>query len=440
MDQFIEVDRSIKGSFFPFILCFVSSVSLAQQCPIGLDFNENEYKAQALPALQHYGLLPTSFSLKKYCPKPTTQLSFKTSAGWASAYYAMTILNARDQELTDPELITKGSFAPVYIYENLLDNNCERSTSIGKTLDALKSVGVPKFIDYPFYCPEGIIGKAGLERQKLSGYVKLFDRTSERKVEAIKRVLAKGNPVVVGLSVAPTLCSASDLWRPYESLSTQYDGHALCVLGYNDHLYGGSFEVVNSWGSAWGNKGFTNIKYSDLEKWVFSGYQLSHFGEYSDVQISIEGKLSHGALMGVKFLTEGKYTFKKSYPSGTAFGFDITNNFACYLFITYCNDSGDYGKLFPASGSESSILPYQDNCLSFPTRENHIRLDNQKGKESITFIFSRTELNSHELKKYTLQPNERPPDFSWEKDKIKMSTINYLSGPPIVIQIMLDHI
>ena len=37
------------------------------------------------------------------------------------------------------------------------------------------------------------------------------------------------------------------------------------MIGFGDNKYGGSVEVINSWGTKWGNEGFTRIKYEDYE-------------------------------------------------------------------------------------------------------------------------------------------------------------------------------
>ncbi|MEO0556197.1 MAG: hypothetical protein AAF149_23635, partial [Bacteroidota bacterium] len=87
--------------------------------------------------------LPTSFSLKKYCPKPTTQLSFKTSAGWASAYYGMTILEAKKRGLSDIKEITQNSFAPVFAYTSPTNNNPKlRNREFERCTDLIR--GIPK--------------------------------------------------------------------------------------------------------------------------------------------------------------------------------------------------------------------------------------------------------------------------------------------------------
>ncbi len=38
----------------------------------------------------------------------------------------------------------------------------------------------------------------------------------------------------------------------------------MCIVGYNDSIGGGSFEVMNSYGTKWGNKGFFWLSYKQL--------------------------------------------------------------------------------------------------------------------------------------------------------------------------------
>ena len=383
------------------ILFFAANVMVAQQCVTGLTFNRQKCKLEPKMVAQSKTTLPTSFSLKKYCPKPTTQLSFKTSAGWASAYYGMTILEARKRGLSDIKEITQNSFAPVFAYTSPTNNNCETEASLASILEVLKTKGTPKFMDYPYYCPRNDWGPGDTELTKLGGYVKIFDK-DDAKVDAIKKALASGNPVVVGLRAPPTFCNAEQAWRPYEEFSDSYDGQALCIVGYDDNLMGGSVEIVNSWGSRWGNNGFTRIRYTDLDPWVFSGYQLFIPETSVDREASINGRLSNGSPMEGELMQNNVYKFKKSYSSGTEFGFDASTNFSGYLYITYQSNKGEYVQLFPGV-SESSALPFVANRLLFPPEGKNIQLDNNSGSETICFIVSQVELSAEVLEKYTRQ-------------------------------------
>ena len=48
--------------------------------------------------------------------------------------------------------------------------------------------------------------------------------------------------------------------------ATKYSGHAMCIIGYNDAVNGGSFEIMNSRGKNSGKDGFYWISYDDMKK------------------------------------------------------------------------------------------------------------------------------------------------------------------------------
>ena len=40
----------------------------------------------------------------------------------------------------------------------------------------------------------------------------------------------------------------------------------MCIIGYNDAVNGGSFEIMNSWGKDSGKDGFYWVSYDDMKK------------------------------------------------------------------------------------------------------------------------------------------------------------------------------
>jgi C1A family cysteine protease len=68
--------------------------------------------------------------------------------------------------------------------------------------------------------------------------------------------------------------NAKDLWQPTESPNVSYNGHAMCVVGYDDNKYGGAFEIQNSWGTDWGNDGYIWINYNDFAAFVKAAYEI----------------------------------------------------------------------------------------------------------------------------------------------------------------------
>src|SRR5437868_6482065 len=67
---------------------------------------------------------------------------------------------------------------------------------------------------------------------------------------------------------------AKDVWKPTEEPLLSYGGHALCVVSYADNKYGGAVEIQNSWGTTWGNQGYTWIKYEDFARFTHYAFEF----------------------------------------------------------------------------------------------------------------------------------------------------------------------
>ncbi|MFN5911989.1 MAG: C1 family peptidase, partial [Bacteroidota bacterium] len=94
-------------------------------------------------------------------------------------------------------------------------------------------------------------------------------------VTNVKLALANGLIVSVGVNLTESFQAGSALnygvWAP-TSTEKSIGGHAMCVIGYDDSKYGGAFEVMNSWGTGYGENGFVWIKYNDFKKYVQEAY------------------------------------------------------------------------------------------------------------------------------------------------------------------------
>lgn len=100
-----------------------------------------------------------------------------------------------------------------------------------------------------------------------------------KDLDDMKSVLAQGLPFVVGISIYESFETAEvsqtgvvPLPYPQERL---LGGHAILCVGYNDTTR--RFELLNSWGEGWGDKGFFTVPYGYLidenladDRWVIS--------------------------------------------------------------------------------------------------------------------------------------------------------------------------
>jgi hypothetical protein len=225
--------------------------------------------------------LPGEVSLKKYCPTPGDQGQSGSVVGWAVAYHAMTIVNAIKNNWTDEQLISENTFSPSFLYELIRAHGCSGGARIEDALKVLIKYGVPKCSDFQnckFECYPEITEKdySLAAENKMENCFWLFgmDDFPEKKVMAIKQSLSEGIPVIVGMSIRDnfTEIKSDEVWNPNSGNTNYAGGTAFVIIGYDEDKFGGSVEIINSWGKDWANNGFTWIKYEDLGEFVKYGY------------------------------------------------------------------------------------------------------------------------------------------------------------------------
>lgn len=95
-------------------------------------------------------------------------------------------------------------------------------------------------------------------------------RDRQRVFEA-KKALMKGNPVLVELSTDGSLQNQIGT-RYLKSVNAGTTVNSLLLVGYDENEE--AFEIMSSWGSAWGNNGYILMKYDDFGKLAVNGYVL----------------------------------------------------------------------------------------------------------------------------------------------------------------------
>jgi len=379
----------------------------------GLLFDEKAYNSTPVKAnltRGDYTNIPSSFSLKQYCPKPGNQLQLHTSAAWAVTWGARTILDAKSRGLTDKTEITRNAFAPSFTYAlstQLEDKTCTQGTTLEKTLEIMKTMGTPRYVDFLEFCPKTIpeSTKTKAEESKITDYVRLFkdDDPDKTKLESVKRSLAEGLPVVIGMECPNSFHFAEEFWQPREQKEENLEGHAMCIIGYDDSKYGGAFEAMNSWGSSWGNDGFIWIRYEEFLEFVSTAYEIFIIGQDNESQAGFSGEISCKLLDGNDMsiiLTDvyGYYKTTMPYPSGTGFRIFIKNNQTAYVYVLGTDLTGTYFTLFPNSVDVSPILNYKGTSIALPGEKKYIRMDRTPGKDFLAILYSKEELDYIKIK------------------------------------------
>jgi hypothetical protein len=245
---------------------------------------------------------------------------------------------------------------------------------------------------------------ADAQRYPIADYVRLFSvrrgvpGTIQDRVLPVKKSLSEGKPVIIGMNLPESFFRAREVWRPTESPTRVHYGHAMCVVGYDDNKHGGAFEVLNSWGTGWGNDGFIWISYRDFAAFVDEAYEvienLAMYRDSSRFGASIEIQVFNDTRgMPVVYDRQGFYRTRWSYPSGTDFRFLMTNHYPAFVYAFAC-DTGYSGpsRIFPLPGV-SPVLDYSESTIAWPGEFNWIRLDDIVGTDYLVVLYAKEPLD-----------------------------------------------
>ena len=422
-------------------LLFGSFVFSQNQRSTGLLFDDEAYKKTPLKArnvaFQDVVTEFTSASLKQFVPTVMDQGGYGTCVGWASAYYGRTILEARLTNTTGIEAITKSSFSPVFTYLNAhVDNdyNCQGGAFIGKAMETMVNKGVPHYEDFNVMCetsiPESILDKA--KDYKIKDFTRIFgpDEYEDFKVDGVKRSLLNGNPVIIGFKVENAFYSAKTVYEP-DNLGTE-GGHAMCVIGFDDDKYGGSFELVNSWGSSWGNEGFMWVRYKDFAKFTRYAFEMIPMKSQPKVKTTLGGEIEFvlrdktpmKVVKGIgdykssvygfqKVVIEddeesiGDYATEESYPINTKYRMIAKVNQPSYVYAFGLDSDNEFSPLFPHKKSISSYINSDKSQVTLPFapkgKRAYAQLSKNVEKEYTVVVFSLEKLDLDEVEKQLIE-------------------------------------
>lgn len=386
------------------LLLLSPGVILGQQkYTLGLKFNDFEYNKipKRYFSVRGSRTMPQSYSLKQYCPKPLTQLNLKSSAGWAAGYAALSILKAQEDGRQGSAVMEK-VYAPSYPYYMALKDaglGVDDEIELSRVLKALEKYGTPTYRQLPSRQINAVSDEIRYQAQlnRISEYARLYDKHDTRltKLTAIKATLNENLPVIVSMHTPKSFFYAKDFWQPREQFSDDLPGHALTVIGYDDTKNGGAFEVMNSWGTDWGNNGFMWIRYDDFIEFVEGAYDVYVIpGGSSGIELggSIEMNLVEGNTpMEIEQLSPGYYKIAHSYPSGTTFTIQIKNESPAFIYVFASDLTGGIYPFFPPNYTSAAL----SKATSFyvPDANTPTIIDDTKGTDYLCVLFSKEDLD-----------------------------------------------
>lgn len=337
------------------------SVSSLAQFATGGNLNPQEYKkAQVYEGLDETkNDLPEQVSLLAHAPDRKNQGEQGSCVAWSSAYAARSIL----ESVSTGQNPNNTTFSPSFMYNQIGLDGCQGSYII-RAMQNLTNVGAVAFTEFPYNdkdCttqPDGsLVSKA--QQYKMLGFTRLSgdEGTTEINVHAIKEHLAKDVPVVIGMMVGGSFMHdmmGQDVWHPTEDDRNKvgFGGHAMCVIGYDDRKEGGAFQIMNSWGNEWGNKGIAWVKYNDFKDFVREAYGLNPMpksGTAIAQNLSCSIGLVNEQKQYIQLTRSNQNVFKTNSPIAklSKFKIEVKNNNPCYIYVVGKETDGSSYVLFP---------------------------------------------------------------------------------------------
>lgn len=317
--------------------------------------------------------LLTSYSLEAYLPEIGNQGDLGSCVGWATTYYAFTMVKRIEHGKDYPV------FSPLSTYNRYCYMDKKPALQGGAhfipCLNLLVKKGSPTVNDYNL--PYGAMDADKTTYQdRLNGYEELQTNNAEQ----IKNAIIQNRPVVIGIkvqknslgySLSPNFLTSQGVIEMDAFLQSNRSGlHAMVIVAYNDTLDGGSFKLVNSYGKEWGDKGFCWIRYRDIgylsdafalipgESHAEKAKEIKPLFKTQQITLYNAGKkpcyLAYGFEQGGEISIHGWYIIE----AGKELNLNIANRTTNELHYAIMNDKGMVNASQSKNGRTFSINRY----------------------------------------------------------------------------------
>lgn len=395
--------------------------------PEGPDEGYDELPIKAKLTNESYRAVDTKASLEKYAPSASTQGQYGTCTAWAAGYCGRTILEAQRHGWDSQATIDDNAFSPGFIYRVTTPKTSCNGAFVSDCIKNIKTLGIPKLSDYSEDCPQTAIPKSiykKAEAYKMTGYATLWNTsnpsTPKERVQAVKKSINEGNPVVIAMYVPNSFCySKGPTWikkstdKAVGDQGHAHGRHAMCIIGYDDDQDGGAFRVQNSWSAAWADKGYIWVKYEDAAEFIYQAVEMFKMPsvakkeDKNQLAGSLKLKEDTGQEMTASLKGNSYYQMNKAYRSGTRFRIYLNNDQAAYVYAIGSDNSNKIYQVFPHKKGVSPALNYSKNSVPIPSEDQHIRMDGNVGTDYLCVIYSKLPLNLDDIKKSISKQSSR---------------------------------
>lgn len=339
----------------------------------GLLFDETNYNnTKSWEPSEKFGFsstLPSKISYREYTPQVLSQGKTATCVGYAVGYAQLSTQQNLKMGVTNEVHKIFRAMDPNFLYgflslQNKNDQWCQQGTSMGAAMEILYQKGSKPMLWYPWLKCNSTQTFNEFTLALASNYTIDDYFRVPREGNFIENVkLALYNKLIVSTGVNLTESFESGATVKYGNWSPNYNekiigGHAMCVIGYDDYRNGGSFEVMNSWGTDFGDNGYIWINYKDFNLLANQAYVIGIKGisnnrcsmgdckdSYSRYRFD-NGDIYEGVVTNGKIDVFGSLIFNSGdfyvgqFQNGRKHGYGLfySNKSGHYYKVTYSQD------------------------------------------------------------------------------------------------------
>ncbi len=206
--------------------------------------------------------LAADVDLSPFFPTPGDQGMIGSCTGWAVAYACKSYHENIEREwgVGNNEHI----FSPSFIY-NQINGGTDGGAPIESAINVVIQKGCASLSAMPYTQNLTTQPSRDAYSEALQYKAKSFARVDYNNLDAVKEVLSRGNPVIIGMMIYDNFYNYTG-GVINDTGGALLGGHAMCVVGYDDNKK--AFKVINSWTTYWGEGGYGWIGYDLFKKQV----------------------------------------------------------------------------------------------------------------------------------------------------------------------------
>jgi C1A family cysteine protease len=152
-------------------------------------------------------------------------------------------------------------FSPEFVYNQTKVSDCGSGTGVTSALDFMMDKGVATWQSMPYDYSNGCnLMPTASQLTEASKYrITTYSKMVNSDQAAIKGMLYRNHPVIITINPDQAFWDAKSgfVWRSYTGAPGI--SHSIVISGYDDAKH--AYQVMNSWGTEWGDAGFTWIDY-----------------------------------------------------------------------------------------------------------------------------------------------------------------------------------